>query len=72
MAYEANKFKPLQDEDKMPTGKWKGTKMIDVPATYFMYLWDNQMANAQVKNYIQRNHEVILKQAKEDGYGSRD
>lgn len=67
----------LTDEDWMPTGKYKKggddpKKMEDVPAKYLMWLWDNEKAIPQVKQYIQDNLEVIKQQAKQEGYGSRE
>lgn len=67
--YEAKKFEPLKDEDKMPTGKHQGERMIDIPATYFMRLYDSDMCGIRVKDYIERNLDVIKAQAKQDGYG---
>jgi hypothetical protein len=32
----------LQDTDKMPWGKYKGTPMQDVPASYLHWLWTNE------------------------------
>lgn len=69
MAYEQKKLEPLTDSSLMPTGKHKGDKMIDVPATYLMYIYDNDMCSLLVQHYIEENMEVILEQAKKDGYG---
>lgn len=69
MAYEKPKVQPLEDNNLCPSGKWKGTKMIDVPATYLMWLWDNATGSNQIRDYISRNLQVILHQAKQDGYG---
>lgn len=58
-------LKKLQDSDLMPYGKYKGSKMIDVPASYLMYLYDNKMCSDNVKIYIEENKEVIEKELKE-------
>lgn len=52
------KSKELLDFDKMPFGKYKGTVMQDVPASYFHYLWSNGMKEdlkSNVADYIRRN-----------------
>lgn len=73
----AKEFKPkeivaLTDNDLMPSGKHQGIRMEDVPAKYLMYIYDNNMCNQLVKNYINDNLDVILEQAKLDGYASKD
>lgn len=73
MAYEnKKKTEILTDDSLMPSGKYKGDKMIDVPAIYFMYIYDNGMCRAEVHEYIKDNYNVILEQAKKDGYASKE
>jgi uncharacterized protein (DUF3820 family) len=55
---------PMEDDDLMPTGKHKNEKMIDVPAKYLIYIYENEMCNLRVKDYIKRNMDVIKEQAK--------
>lgn len=49
----------LNDESLMPFGKYRGQKMLDVPATYFHYLWHDglrlQTKTSPVAAYIQKN-----------------
>ena len=59
----------LQDIDKMPWGKYKGTSMQDVPASYFHWLWTNEkdpMSRKaqvdQVAAYIERNMPALKKE----------
>jgi uncharacterized protein (DUF3820 family) len=54
---------PLTDESLMPSGKHKGTKMIDVPAKYLLHVYENNMCTKQVKNYVKANLDVITTQA---------
>ncbi len=65
--------KQLEDTDKMPFGKYRGTPMQDVPASYFHYLWNNGMFNekpkSQVADYIERNL-TALKSEHPDGIWS--
>lgn len=55
----------LTDENLMPTGKHKGDKMIDVPAQYLLYVYENDMVGERVKKYIKSNLSVIKEQAKQ-------
>lgn len=54
----------LTDNSFMPYGKFKGTKMINVPADYLLWLYENQKCSGDVKAYIVNNHEVLTVQAK--------
>lgn len=60
-------FETLQDDSFMPFGKHKGVRMMDVPASYFHYLWHNGMKaeSTSVADYIRRNVDV-LKEEDED------
>lgn len=37
----------------MPYGKYEGKKMEDVPDDYLLWLYDNDKATCDVKNYIE-------------------
>jgi hypothetical protein len=54
---------PLEDDDLMPFGKYKGEKMSDVPASYLHWLWTNglkeQVKTAPVADYIFRTMHVL-------------
>lgn len=41
----------LSDESPMPFGRYKGDKMVNVPASYLMWLYDNNKCNAEVKEF---------------------
>lgn len=70
MPYESRKPAPLQDDSLMPSGKYKDDKMIDVPAKYLLYVYENKMCSVLVEDYVIRNLDVIKDQAeKEDKYG---
>ncbi len=58
----------LTDDDPMPFGKWKGTRMKDVPAEYLHFLWSNGKAQEQdaVANYI-RSRIAALRKEYDDG-----
>lgn len=52
----------MKDTDLMPFGKFEGTEMANVPASYLMWVKDNIWSNAsnfEVKKYIQDNLDAI-------------
>lgn len=55
----------LTDNDLMPFGKHKGKKLIDVPASYLLWLYEDHpnFKTTDVGIYITDNYEVIRKQA---------
>lgn len=60
---------PLSDTDPMPFGKYEGTPMQDVPASYLHYLWTNGLKDngqSNVADYIRRNLNA-LKMEHKDG-----
>ena len=46
---------------EMPFGKYKGTKMIDVPASYLLWFLENG-SDGNVKDYAQDNKEALLQE----------
>lgn len=40
------------DNDPMPFGKYKGVKLLDVPASYFHYLWQSGMKHEVKTNML--------------------
>jgi len=54
----------LYDENPMPFGKYKGEKMANVPATYLMWLYDENKCNKEVRDYIEDNLEVLKTEIK--------
>lgn len=56
----------LTDESLMPFGKHKGEKMEDVPATYLMWLYENDKCNQPVREYIEDNMDVLEKEVREN------
>lgn len=51
------------DSTTMPFGKHKGKKMIEVPAKYLLYLFDNAVDHPGVKQYINDNLDALRKEA---------
>lgn len=52
----------LTDTSPMPFGKYKGDDMEDVPASYLLWLYDNNKCNKAVKDYIEDNMDVLKKE----------
>jgi uncharacterized protein (DUF3820 family) len=50
----------------MPYGKYKGTKMIDVPASYLLWLYENSYCSVTVNNYIKDNLDVIKEEIRRE------
>jgi len=50
----------LTDESLMPWGKYKGDKMINVPASYLVWLYENNKCDRLVKEYIKDNYDVLM------------
>lgn len=61
-------WEPLNDNSEMPFGKYKGTKMANVPADYLMYLYENGDLNGRsgrkVYRYIHNNLDAIKQELK--------
>lgn len=54
----------LHDDSPMPFGKYKGDKMANVPASYLMWLYDENKCNKEVRDYIEDNLDVIKDEIK--------
>lgn len=52
----------LQDTDKMPYGKHQGKRMIDVPAFYLLWLYDQDINPGPVRDYIENNLQALNKE----------
>ena len=52
----------LNDFSPMPTGKYKGDKMENVPGKYLLWLYENDKCNKLVKDYIEDNLDVLNKE----------
>lgn len=57
----------LDDNSPMPWGKYKGEKMANVPATYLMWLYDNNKCNAEVQAYINDNMDALKEEIRQLG-----
>lgn len=51
--------KKMDDSSPMPFGIHKDKQMADVPASYLLWLYENNKCNGDVKEYIKENLDVI-------------
>lgn len=58
------KMTKLTDESPMPYGKYKGIAMANVPADYLLFLYENNKCSFPVRQYINKNIDVIKMEAK--------
>ena len=49
----------LQDNSPMPSGKYKGKPMQEVPAEHLLYIYERGWCNAELKEYIEDNMQVL-------------
>jgi hypothetical protein len=58
----------LDDNSPMPWGKFQGTKLVNVPADYLIWIKDNMkrtISNQNVFDYIHENLDVLQKEVRE-------
>jgi uncharacterized protein (DUF3820 family) len=58
-----NQPTPLSDNTPMPFGKYRGKPMIEVPAHYLLWLFNQGCDDERVKNYIAENLDALNKEA---------
>jgi len=56
----------LTDESPMPWGKYKGTAMCNVPATYLIWIYDNDKIDKPVREYVEDNRELLDKETEQN------
>jgi uncharacterized protein (DUF3820 family) len=56
----------LTDFSRMPFGKYINEQMTNVPASYLLWLYDNNKCSGNVKTYIEENLEVLKEEIKAD------
>lgn len=57
----------LTDNDRMPFGKYKNEKMANVPASYLMWLYNENKCSKEVRDYIEDNLDVLKEEIKLSG-----
>ena len=56
----------LTDESPMPWGKYKGEQMINIPASYLIWCYDNGKCSGDVKEYIKDNYNVLNEEVRRE------
>lgn len=62
--FAEKKTNSYTDDTQMPFGKYKGEKMANVPASYLVWLYDNNKCFGELKEYIEDNIDVLNKEIK--------
>lgn len=52
----------MNDQSIMPWGQYKGEKMANIPASYLLWLLDNNKCGGEVKKYIEENKESLVQE----------
>jgi len=55
-------YKPLEDNDPIPFGKYKGTRMIDLPINYLIWALDKAEEGSALNVYAKKNENWIRKE----------
>jgi|WetSurMetagenome_2_1015567.scaffolds.fasta_scaffold03883_17 uncharacterized protein (DUF3820 family) len=50
----------MNDNDKMPFGKYKGEMMANIPAEYLIWLYENGKCYGDVKKYLDENIDTLV------------
>jgi uncharacterized protein (DUF3820 family) len=54
--------KPLTDNDIMPFGKYKGKALINVPAKYLLWLYNDGCDHPGLRQYLNENLDALNKE----------
>lgn len=54
----------MTGESIMPFGAYKGIELVNVPASYLLYLYNSNKCFGDLKAYIKENLEVLEKEVK--------
>jgi uncharacterized protein (DUF3820 family) len=49
----------LKDNSPMPYGKYSGTSMANIPASYLLWLYENKKCSDNVARYVIENIDVL-------------
>jgi uncharacterized protein (DUF3820 family) len=56
----------LNDNSLMPFGKYKGTEMANVPASYLIWIYENNKCSLEVIKYVRDNLDVLTEEVKRE------
>jgi len=54
----------LTDQSLMPFGKHQGEKLVNVPARYLLYIFENFTLHDNLRAYIKKNKDVLEAEVK--------
>ncbi len=54
----------MDDNSIMPYGKYQGQKMANVPASYLIWLYNENKCAGEVRQYVYKNLEDLKMEAK--------
>lgn len=52
----------MNDNSLMPWGKYKDTSLVNVPASYLVWLFENDKCYGELKDYIEDNWDALKKE----------
>ena len=56
----------MNDDSLLPFGEHKGKRLIDVPAVFLLFLYDNETCYGELKEYIDDNLIVLRKEVEDN------
>lgn len=55
----------LTEEDIIDYGKYKGTKLKNIPASYLLWVYDNDRATPEIRRYVKQNYMELWQKSRE-------
>ena len=52
----------MDDNSIMPYGKYQGKKLATVPASYWIWMYDNEKLSLSLKKYAEDNMDCFIKE----------
>jgi len=56
----------LTDNSLIPFGKYTGQKLANVPASYLIWIFENNKCTAEIAKYINENMDVLKEEIKRE------
>ena len=61
----------ITDKTRISFGKYQGTPMINIPAGYLIWIYENNKCSPQIANYIRKNLDNLRKEIAKNKKGIR-
>ena len=58
----------MTDNSIMPYGKHQGKELANVPADYFIWMYDNDKLIGSLKQYVEENMDALIKETQGKQY----